>query len=136
MAPSPMETAAMKAIDHLILKVNDLDESVRFYRDILGFEHAGMDGPFALLRVSPTFQLQLAPYGTAGMEHYAFALSRPEFDAVLSRLREAGLPYGPRFDSVGKEQGIGREDGARGPAPTAYFNDPNLHLLEVRTYDA
>lgn len=125
----------MKAIDHLILKVNDVEESVRFYRDILGFEHAGTDGPFTLVRVSPTFQLQLAPYGTAGMEHYAFALSLTEFNLVLTRLQEAGLPYGPRFDSVGKEQGIGNEVGARGPAPTVYFNDPNLHLLEIRTYE-
>jgi catechol 2,3-dioxygenase-like lactoylglutathione lyase family enzyme len=129
------KVATMKAIDHLILKVNNLDESVRFYREILGFEHAGTDGPFTVLRVSPTFQLQLAPFGTPGMEHYAFALSRAEFDAVLAKLAEAGLPYGPRFDGVGMETGIGNEWGARGAAPTAYFHDPNRHLLEVRTYD-
>ena len=126
----------MKTIDHLILKVNDLDQSVRFYQEILGFEHVGTDGPFTVMRVSETFQLQLAPFGTPGMEHYAFALSRAEFEQVLSRLKQAGLPYGPRFDSVGKEEGVGSEVGARGAAPTVYFNDPNQHLLEVRTYDA
>ncbi|HTJ81866.1 MAG TPA: VOC family protein [Polyangiaceae bacterium] len=125
----------MRAIDHLILKVNDLAKSVAFYRDVLGFEEAGVEGPFTLLRVSPTFQLQLAPYGTPGFEHYAFALSRAEFDEVLGRLRARGIPFGPRFDAVGKEDGIGSEVGARGEAPTAYFNDPNNHLLEVRTYD-
>ena len=132
----PLEIVAVKTIDHLILKVNDLDESVRFYQDVLGFEYAGTDGPFTVMRVSPAFQLQLAPFGTAGMEHYAFALSRAEFDSVLAKLRQAGLPYGPRFDSVGKEEGIGNEVGARGAAPTVYFNDPNKHLLEVRTYEA
>jgi catechol 2,3-dioxygenase-like lactoylglutathione lyase family enzyme len=131
-----MEAIHMKTIDHLILKVNDLERSVMFYRDILGFEHAGTDGPFTLLRVSPDFQLQLAPYRTAGMEHYAFALSRAEFDMVLLKLKNAGIPYGPRFDSVGKEEGIGNETGARGAAPTVYFNDPNNHLLEIRTYDS
>jgi catechol 2,3-dioxygenase-like lactoylglutathione lyase family enzyme len=131
-----MEAIHMKTIDHLILKVNDLERSVMFYRDILGFEHAGTDGPFTLLRVSPDFQLQLVPYRTAGMEHYAFALSRAEFDMVLSKLKKAGIPYGPRFDSVGKEEGIGNETGARGAAPTVYFDDPNNHLLEIRTYDS
>ena len=126
----------MKAIDHLILKVNDLEPSVAFYRDIMGFDLEGTDGPFTVLRVSPQFQLQLAPYGTRGMEHYAFALSRTEFDAVLQRVTAAGIPHGPAFDQVGKASGIGRESGARGMAPTVYFNDPNNHLIEIRTYDA
>ncbi len=28
----------------------------------------------------------------------------------------------------------GRESGARGMAPTLYFNDPNKHLVEIRCY--
>jgi hypothetical protein len=31
-------------------------------------------------------------------------------------------------------QSTGEEAGARGPAPTLYFNDPNKHLIEIRTY--
>lgn len=30
--------------------------------------------------------------------------------------------------------GPGQESGARGLAPTLYFNDPNKHLLEIRSY--
>jgi catechol 2,3-dioxygenase-like lactoylglutathione lyase family enzyme len=125
----------MKTLDHLILKVNDLDASVAFYRDVLGFEVLGTDGPFTLIRVNDGFQLQLAPFGTPGMEHYAFALSRDEFDRTLERIQARGIAYGPRFDSVGVVSGIGRESGARGMGPTVYFNDPNRHLLEIRTYD-
>jgi catechol 2,3-dioxygenase-like lactoylglutathione lyase family enzyme len=126
----------MASIDHLILKVNNLELSVAFYRDVLGFTLEGSDGPFTILRVNPEFQLQLAPYGTDGMEHYAFALSRIEFDQVLARIASLGIPYGPAFDSVGKRAGLGSESGARGMAPTVYFNDPNKHLIEVRTYDS
>ena len=43
----------MAVLDHLILKVNDRGESVRFYRDVLGFAHEGDREPFAVLRVSP-----------------------------------------------------------------------------------
>ncbi|MFO0548895.1 MAG: VOC family protein [Polyangiaceae bacterium] len=125
----------MAALDHVILKVNDLDESVAFYSTILGFENEGKDGPFTVLRVGPEFVLQLAPYGTQGMEHYAFSVTRAEFDAIVDRLKSAGIGYGPAFDKVGTNTGPGEESGARGRAPTLYFNDPNRHLLEIRTYD-
>ena len=125
----------MVTLDHIILKVNDLDSSVEFYTSVLGFKAEGTDGPFALLRVSPDCQLQLAPWGTAGFEHPAFAVSAIEFDQIFSRIKATGIPYGPSFDSVGVNSGPGEESGARGLAPTIYFNDPNEHLLEIRSYE-
>jgi catechol 2,3-dioxygenase-like lactoylglutathione lyase family enzyme len=124
----------MATLDHLILKVNDLDASVAFYTTILGFAMQGRDGPFTVVRAGAGCQLQLAPWGTPGFEHYAFAVSRAEFEAILARLREAGIAYGPSFAAVGQNR-VGAEAGARGVAPTLYFNDPNRHLLEIRTYD-
>ncbi len=125
----------MVELDHIILKVNDLDKSVAFYTKLLGFEHAGLDGPFTVIRVGEKFQMQLAPWGTQGFEHYAFAVSEREFDEIFSRVKQAGIDYGPTFDSVGANLGPGNESGARGEAPTVYFNDPNNHLIEIRTYD-
>jgi catechol 2,3-dioxygenase-like lactoylglutathione lyase family enzyme len=124
----------MTSIDHLIMKVNDLKTSVDFYTTVLGFSNEGPDGPFIVLRVSPEFQIQLAPWGTPGMEHYAFAVSPPEFERIFVRIKSAGIPYGPTFKEVGTNTGPGDEVGAKGSAPTVYFNDPNKHLLEIRTY--
>ena len=125
----------MATLDHLILKVNDLDASLAFYTRILGFALAGTEGPFTVLRQRPDCQLQLAPWGTPGFEHYAFAVSAAEFDAIVARLAQAGIPTGPSFHQVGQVAGVGSEVGARGAAPTLYFNDPNQHLLEIRCYD-
>jgi catechol 2,3-dioxygenase-like lactoylglutathione lyase family enzyme len=125
----------MPAIDHLILNVNDIAASVDFYVNVLGFKHEGEDGPFTVLRVNETFTLQLAPWGTKGNEHYAFALSRDEFDRVFTSIKEKGIPYGDSFHSVGNNAGPGNETGAKGPAPTVYLNDPNKHLIEIRTYE-
>jgi len=122
-------------LDHIILKVNDLAASVKFYTEVLGFTFEGTDGPFTVVRVGPDCQLQLAPWGTQGFEHYAFAVSATEFEAILAKLKAAGIGYGPTFDSVGENTTPGEEVGARGPAPTLYFNDPNKHLLEIRTYE-
>ncbi len=124
----------MTRLDHLILKVNDLAASIAFYTEVMGFEHEGQDGPFTLIRASDEFQLQLAPWGTPGSEHYAFAVSRADFEAIYSRIREAGIAHGPTFSSVGTNT-VGAESGARGIAPTLYFFDPNKHLLEIRTYE-
>jgi catechol 2,3-dioxygenase-like lactoylglutathione lyase family enzyme len=125
----------MASVDHIILKVNSLEDSVAFYTSVLGFVAEGTDGPFTVVRVGPDCQLQLAPWGTAGFEHYAFAVSRTEFEQIFERIKAAGIAYGPTFASVGTNTGPGVEDGARGLAPTLYFNDPNKHLLEVRSYE-
>jgi catechol 2,3-dioxygenase-like lactoylglutathione lyase family enzyme len=66
----------MATLDRIIMKVNDLDASVAFYTGVLGFTAEGTDGPFTVLRVGPDFLIQLAPWGTPGFEHYAFAVSR------------------------------------------------------------
>ena len=125
----------MATLDHVILKVNDLEESIAFYTEIMGFENAGQDGPFTVIKVNKAFQIQLAPWNTDGYEHYAFAVSRAEFDSIFDRVRSRGIEYGPSFHEVGSNEGPGEEVGARGSAPTLYFNDPNKHLLEIRTYD-
>ena len=125
----------MNNLDHIIVKVNDLPASVQFYTEIMGFEDVGTEGPFTVIKVSDTFQLQLAPWNTQGFEHYAFALSRQDFDAVFRRVKASGIEYGPSFHEVGSNQGPGEEQGARGPAPTVYFNDPSKHLIEIRTYE-
>lgn len=125
----------MPAIDHLILNVNEVPASVDFYVNVLGFELEGEDGPFTVIRVNESFTLQLAPWGTGGNEHLAFALSREAFDNAFARVKEKGIPFGDSYHSVGNNSGPGVESGARGPAPTLYMNDPSNHLIEIRTYD-
>jgi len=125
----------MATLDHIILKVNDIEASVAFYAGVLGFTEEGTDGPFTVLRVGPDFLIQLAPWGTPGFEHYAFAVSKDDFEGMFRRIKAANIAYGPTFDAVGTNTGPGQESGARGFAPTLYFNDPNKHLLEIRTYE-
>jgi len=91
----------MATLDHIILKVNDLAASVKFYTEVLGFTAEGTEGPFTILRVGPDCQLQLAPWGTPGFEHYAFAVSTAEFEEIFGRIKVAGIAHGPTFDSVG-----------------------------------
>jgi catechol 2,3-dioxygenase-like lactoylglutathione lyase family enzyme len=122
------------ALDHLILPVNDRDASVAFFEDILGLRYEGEQPPFAVVRVTPDLTLQLAPWGTEGGIHLAFAMTTTEFDTAFARVREAGLEYGDSFHAVGNQRGPGREDGAHGLGAALYVFDPNRHLIELRHY--
>jgi catechol 2,3-dioxygenase-like lactoylglutathione lyase family enzyme len=123
-------------LDHLILKVTDAPRSVEFYTRILGFTFEGLDGPFSVVRVNEGLTLQLAPWGTSGGAHLAFAMSRTELELVFQRIRETGMEFGDSFHSVGNQRGPGEEAGARGPGKALYFFDPDRHLVEIRHYEA
>jgi catechol 2,3-dioxygenase-like lactoylglutathione lyase family enzyme len=125
-------------LDHMILHVNDAAESARFYVEVLGLVDEGAHAPFTQIRVSPDFVLLLGAWGTQGGEHLAFAMPRAEFDAVVRRVRERGIPYGDTFDAVGNMKGPAveaRAGGARGLATSLYFLDPNEHMIEIRRYE-
>jgi catechol 2,3-dioxygenase-like lactoylglutathione lyase family enzyme len=121
-------------LDHAILVVNDAAESVRFYTEIVGCTAEPDAPPFSVVRVTPDLTLQLAPWGTEGGTHLAFAMSRAEFDATFARVRDAGIEYGDSFHAVGNMKGPGDEPGARGDGKAVYFFDPNQHLIEIRHY--
>ena len=123
-------------LDHIILAVNDRAESIAFYTGVLGLAHEGERDPFSLLRVTPGFVIQIAPWGTAGGQHLAFAMSKREFVEAFDRLQAANIAYGDSFATVGNMQGPGEEPAARGPGQAVYFFDPNQHLLEIRHYEA
>jgi catechol 2,3-dioxygenase-like lactoylglutathione lyase family enzyme len=130
-----MEVPVTIELDHIILAVNEQARSVEFYTRILGLEHDGDSGPFSTLRVTPGFVILIAPWGTKGGEHLAFAMSKREFDDVFERVIEAGIPYGDRYDLVGNMKGPGDEEGSRGMGKSIYFFDPDRHLVEIRHYD-
>lgn len=130
-----MEMETKINLDHIIINVNDIEETILFWTKVFGFKCEGESGPFTVLRITSDLTFQFAPWGTKGGSHFAFALPKQEFDVVLKLLKENEIPYGDSFHTVGNLQGPGKEDGARGMGYAIYFNDPNDHLLEIRTYE-
>src|SRR5271167_4861162 len=125
----------MPQLDHIILAVNDVTQSIDFYTHILGLTYDGQREPFSMIRVTAHFVVQLAPWNTKGGEHLAFAMTRAEFEATFARIREAGIEYGDSFHAVGNMRGPGEEAGAEGMGKALYFFDPSKHLIEIRHYE-
>jgi catechol 2,3-dioxygenase-like lactoylglutathione lyase family enzyme len=123
-------------LDHLILPVTDRNKSIEFYERIVGLKYEGDRDPFSTMRVTKDLVLQLAPWGTKGDEHLAFAVTRAEFDEALRRIRESGIEYGDSFQTVGNMRAPGDADGARGKSKSVYLFDPSRHLIEITCYDA
>jgi len=51
-------------LDHIILRVNDRASAIEFYTRILGLKYEGERNPFSVIRVTPEFQIQIAPWDT------------------------------------------------------------------------
>jgi len=75
----------MILLDHLILRVRNQAESIRFYQQILAFKHEGRVDPFDILRVNEGFTLDLMEQVPEDQVHLAFCLERAAFDAIPNR---------------------------------------------------
>jgi len=60
--------------------------------------------------------------------HYAFHVSKKEFDAIFKRIQQAGIAYGSASWSLDDGE-LNDWGGGRG----LYFEDPNGHVLELMT---
>ena len=132
-------------LDHTIVPVKDREKSVEFYSRILGFEEVGEVGPFLAVRVNDTLNLdfgesqdfQLFHYnfseGSRGI-HYAFTMEQEEFEAAFSRIRESGIVYGDDPLEKANMKGPGMSLGSQGMGKAVYFEDPDGHVLEIKTY--
>jgi catechol 2,3-dioxygenase-like lactoylglutathione lyase family enzyme len=118
-------------LDHTLVPARDKEASARFFARIFGLEYRGPWGPFAPVKVNETLSLDFDEWGQEpfAANHYAFISTDAEFDAVLQRVQEDGIPFGsgPRSAEDGE---INHLFGGRG----FYFRDPNGHLLEVITH--
>src|SRR5207245_9117015 len=93
----------------------------------LRFEDSG--GHLAPVRVNDTLTLDFADAkGTIAGQHYAFHVSDAEFDAILQRVKGAGLAFGsgPRSLEDGK---LNAWNGGRG----FYYKDHDGHVIELMT---
>jgi catechol 2,3-dioxygenase-like lactoylglutathione lyase family enzyme len=117
-------------LDHTIVPAHDKEASARFFARIFGLEYRGPWGPFAPVKVNETLSMDFDERREQfDVLHYAFIASDDEFDAVLQRVKQEGIPFGSGPGSL-EDGEINHLYGGRG----LYFRDPNGHVLEVITH--
>ena len=116
-------------LNHTIVRASDKEAAARSFAEIFGLRFQGPRGHFAPVRVNDTLTLDFADAkGTIAGQHYAFHVSGAEFDAILQRVKDAGLTFGsgPRRLEDGK---VNDWNGGRG----FYYTDNDGHVIELMT---
>ena len=116
-------------LNHTIVWARNKDAAARLFAEIFGLRVESSAGHFAPVRVNDTLTLDFAnATGAIAGQHYAFQVSDAEFDAILQRVKDAGLAFGsgPRSLEDGK---LNDWNGGRG----FYYKDHDGHVIELMT---
>ena len=116
-------------LNHTIVWCRDKAQSSAFLARILGRPAPTAFMHFMVVALDNGVSLDyMEQEGEIALQHYAFLVGEPDFDAVFARITEEGLTYwaDPARTQPGE---INHHDGGRG----VYFMDPSGHLLEVLT---
>jgi catechol 2,3-dioxygenase-like lactoylglutathione lyase family enzyme len=123
----------LEGIDHVALGVGDIERSVKWYTEVLGFErvHEGMwDGvPTFIGKGNTGIALFPASSGAEStppigrgirMLHLAFRADRENFLAAQRELQKRGIDFEFQDHEI---------------SHSIYFRDPDGHQLEITTYE-
>ena len=117
-------------LDHTIVPSRDKVAAAKLLGELLGVEWAaaGM-GPFAAVYVNDGLTLDFIDTNEAfPIYHFCFRVSDEEFDAILGRIKAAGIRYRSEVRGPQDSQ-INRYCGGRG----VYWNEPDGHQWEMLT---
>lgn len=117
-------------LDHLMVPARDKIASAKLLAELLGvpWSETGI-GPFAPVFVSGSFTIDFDEWSDPlPLIHYCFRVGEQEFDAILERIKRAGIPY--RSSVHGPVDS--RVDTAHG-GKIVYWNVPDGHQWEMLT---
>jgi catechol 2,3-dioxygenase-like lactoylglutathione lyase family enzyme len=115
-------------LNHTIVPAHDKEAAARFFAGLFGLPFEAGSGHFAPVQVNDTLTLLFDQESKFDSHHYAFHVDDGEFDAILGRVKAAGLRYGSAPWSL-EDGKLNDWNGGRG----VYFKDPDGHILELMT---
>ena len=130
---------SITAMDHIVLRVRDVEESLRFYSQLLGLPtervaqwRAG-EVRFPSVRLNADTIIDLfasdqEPLGREGprnQDHYCMVIAPTDMDALKAEFAALG---------VGIQAGPGKRWGAHGDGISLYIYDPDDNVVELRHY--
>lgn len=134
---APANPIAIRRLDHVVLRVRDLEAALRFWRDALGcpiertIEALGLyqlragESLIDLVPVDgPLGRAGGAPAGAEGrnVDHVALTLAAFDEAAIRAHLERYGIAAGE----------VGQRYGADGTGPSIYVQDPDGNTVELK----
>ena len=118
-------------LDHLIVPAKDRIAAASLLAKLLAVSWAeqGPIGPFSPVYVNEGLTIDFDQWtGSIPQQHYCFRVGEEEFDAILERIKAAGIPYrslphGP--DDYRTNRAFGGK--------LVYWNQPDGHVWELLT---
>lgn len=127
------EVVQVIAMDHIVLRVSDVEQSLFWYTNMLGLEPVRADEwrkgdcPFPSVRISPDTIIDLidgdVDHDARNLDHFCIVVTPESMDEVR---RSGGydIVRDPDFALFG----------ARGMADGLYIRDPDGNEIELRAY--
>lgn len=127
----------LREIDHVVLRVVDLDKMVQFYTGVLGCTIEKRQEAIGLIQLRAGSSLvdlvpvdgKLGKMGGAApgkegrnMDHLCFRVEEFDEAAILAELAAAGVAAGPAESRYGAE----------GEGPSIYISDPEGNTVELK----
>ena len=118
------------SIKETCIYVKDLDRTRNFYVNALGlplisivkdrhvFFKAGSSVLLCFIVDETKKGSELPPHGAQGTMHFAFEVTKTDYDAALEQIKEAGIE-------------ILHEHQWKKQLRSFYFHDPDMHLVEI-----
>jgi glyoxylase I family protein len=127
----------IREVDHLVLRVTDLDAMLRFYCEALGCTVERRQERIGLVQLRAGRSMldlvpidgQLGRMGGAApghegrnLDHFCFRVDPFDAGAIGAHLRAHGIEHGP----------VEQRYGAEGEGPSIYLSDPEGNVVELK----
>ena len=126
-------------MDHIVLRVKDVEESLKFYCETLGMQSERVEQwkagevrfPSARLNADTiidffaTDQEPIAKDGVKNQDHYCMVIEPTDMDELKAKFEAMGVEI---------QAGPGKRWGSHGDGISLYIYDPDNNVVELRHY--
>ena len=127
--PLPVGDASLRVmgLDHVVLRVADIDRAIAFYGDVLGCHVERRLPELGLVQLrAGTSLIDLVPRTDEddgrNMDHFAVRVARMDVEAISAHLMRHGIDPGE----------VRRRYGAEGYGSSLYITDPDGNTVELK----
>jgi glyoxylase I family protein len=118
----------VKGLDHVVLRVADIDRAIAFYEEVLGLHVERRLAEIGLVQLrAGTALIDLVPRSEdedmgRNMDHFAVRIEQMDVPALTAHLKRHGIDAGE----------VRRRYGAEGYGSSIYITDPDGNTVELK----